>query len=370
MKCLHVLPMNKLSGAEKLALILCKNMKNYEPVVVCGGDNLKSIFEKENIKSYSIDFTNRNILKTFNKLKKIIKENDIKIIHAHDNNASITSYITKKLYRLDVKVISHIHSCYPWLEKNTKLKKIDTIFRKKYDYNIACGRLVYEHYTKYTDYINENNTTSLSNAIDIDEIKKYTPTDIDKIYEEFDIPKNKFILGFIGRLTEAKGIVPFIKELRNHKEKFYDCKFLLVGSGEQEQQVKSLLKKNELEELFILTGHQNNTYKFYPIIDIFFLPSIYEGLPMVILEAMSFGKPIVSMNVGSINEVIANGKSGVLVEKENYKEFMESLYSIKLNKESANKYGKEAFNQIDKNYNIKKYEKNISRLYDNILNKK
>ena len=61
MKCLHVLPMNKLSGAEKLALILCKNMKTYEPIVVCGGDNLKSIFEKENIKSYSVDFTN-NIL--------------------------------------------------------------------------------------------------------------------------------------------------------------------------------------------------------------------------------------------------------------------------------------------------------------------
>ena len=370
MKCLHVLPMNKLSGAEKLALILCKNMKNYEPVVVCGGDNLKSIFEKENIKSYSIDFTTKNILKTVNKLKKIIKENDIKIIHSHDNNASITSYITKKLYRLDVKVISHIHNCYPWLEGNTKLKKIDTYFRRKYDHNIACGKLVYDYYTKHTDYINENNTTSLSNAIDIDEISNIDLVEYEEVVKKFNIPKDKTILGFIGRLDEQKGIIPFIKELRNHKEKFYDCKFLLVGSGEQEQQVKSLLKKYELEELFILTGHQNNTYKFYPIIDIFFLPSIYEGLPMVILEAMSFGKPIVSMNVGSINEVIDNGKSGVLVDKENYKKFIESLYSIKLNKESANKYGKEAFNQIDKNYNIKKYEKNISRLYDNILNKK
>ena len=63
MKCLHVLPMNKLSGAEKLALILCKNMKTYEPIVVCGGNNLKSIFEKENIKSYSIDFANNSIIK-------------------------------------------------------------------------------------------------------------------------------------------------------------------------------------------------------------------------------------------------------------------------------------------------------------------
>lgn len=370
MRCLHVLPMNKLSGAEKLALILCKNMKTYEPIVVCGGDNLKSIFEKENIKSYSVDFINNNIFKTAKELKNIIKENDIKIIHAHDNNASVSSYITKKLYRLDVKIISHIHSCYPWLEENKRTKKIDTFFRKRYDHNIACGKLVYDYYTKYTDYINESNTTILSNAIDIDEIKTYAPTNIDEVYQEFNISKDKTILGFIGRMTEAKGLIPFIKELRYHKDQFNDCIFLLVGNGEQENEVKSLLKEYELEELFILTGYQDNVYKFYPIIDIFFLPSLYEGLPMAILEAMSFKKPIVSMDVGSINEVITNNKNGVLIDKENYGEFIENLINLKSNKEILREYGKEAFNEINKNYNIKKYEKDISKLYESILNKK
>ena len=59
-KCLHILPMNKLSGAEKLALILCKNLNKYEPIVVCGGDNLANIFRNENIRTYIIDF-NKNI---------------------------------------------------------------------------------------------------------------------------------------------------------------------------------------------------------------------------------------------------------------------------------------------------------------------
>ena len=56
---------------------------------------------------------------------------------------------------------------------------------------------------------------------------------------------------------------------------------------------------------------------FYPIIDVFFLPSLYEGLPMVLLEAMAFKKAIVSMNVGSISEVIKNGKTGMLIENQN-----------------------------------------------------
>ena len=369
MRCLHVLPMNKLSGAEKLALILCKNMKTYEPIVVCGGDNLKSIFEKENIKSYSVDFINNNIFKTAKELKNIIKENDIKIIHAHDNNASVSSYITKKLYRLDVKIISHIHSCYPWLEENKRTKKIDTFFRKRYDHNIACGKLVYDYYTKYTDYINESNTTILSNAIDIDEIKTYAPTNIDEVYQEFNISKDKTILGFIGRMTEAKGLIPFIKELRYHKDQFNDCIFLLVGNGEQENEVKSLLKEYELEELFILTGYQDNVYKFYPVIDIFFLPSLYEGLPMVILEAMSFEKPIVSMNVGSINEVIIDNYNGSLVEQGDLNAFINRLVYIKSDKKHQKIFGLNARETIERNYNINTYNSRIIYLYDEVLNK-
>ena len=72
MRCLHILPMDKLSGAEKMALLICKNMKEYEPVVVCGGENLKGIFENEGIKSYSLNFSNKKILKTIFQIKNII----------------------------------------------------------------------------------------------------------------------------------------------------------------------------------------------------------------------------------------------------------------------------------------------------------
>ena len=367
MKCLHVLPMNNLSGAEKLTLILCKNMKEYKPIVVCGGNELKSIFENEGIQTYVIDFANNNIIKSTKQLKNIVKEQDIKIIHAHDNNASVTSYIAKKLYNLNVKVISHIHSCYPWLEGKTKTKKIDTFFRKRYDHNIACGKLVYDYYTKHTNYINNENTTILSNAIDIDEIKKYADINIDDIYLDFNIPKDKIILGFIGRLAEPKGIIPFLNKLSNYKDRFEDCIFLLVGDGPQEIEVKELIKKLGLEDLFIFTGHQDNVYRFYPIIDIFFLPSIYEGLPMVILEAMSFGKPIISMDVGSINEVIRDDYNGSLIRDNDLDKFINTLCNLKHNSKKRSMYSYNATKTIESNYNINVYNKNISNLYDRML---
>ena len=51
-KVLHVLPMNKMSGAERMALLLCKNLKNYKPVVVCGGVELSNVFKEKETKSY------------------------------------------------------------------------------------------------------------------------------------------------------------------------------------------------------------------------------------------------------------------------------------------------------------------------------
>lgn len=367
MKCLHVLPMNTLSGAEKLALLLCKNMDKHEPIVVCGGEPLKTIFKKSGIKSYSINFT-KNIFRNANSLKKIIKENNIEIVHAHDNNASINSYLTKRLFRLNFKLISHIHNCYPWLEVNSIQKKIDKVFRKRYDHNIACGNLVYDYYVKNTDYVNDKNITILSNAIDIYDIKKHVNKN-DNLREKFNISRNKTILGFVGRLSEQKGIIPFIKAVSFNKEKFKDCKFLVVGSGEQEDMVKNLIKELSLEDLFILTGYQKNIYRFYPIIDILFLPSLYEGLPMVILEAMSFGKSIVSMDVGSINEVIENNENGILVDANNISEFIEQLHLLKSNKQSLEKFRVNSIRTIEKNYDIKIYINKLNSLYDRICKK-
>ena len=363
-KGLHILPMNKLSGAEKMALILCKNMKRYEPIVVCGGENLKEVFEKNNIKSYSITFSNKKIFKTLNNLKRIIEENDIKLLHAHDNNASLNAYLVKKLYRLDIRIISHIHNCYPFLRKNGIIKRIDSFMRPKYDYNIACGRLVYDFYKENAYYFNEEKTSILSNAMDIEEIVKVNENKSEEVMKEFNIPRDKIILGFVGRLDEQKGIIPFIKEFVKHKDEFDDCKILLVGNGSQEEEIRNIIKKFNLEKIFILTGFQDNVYKFYPIIDVFFLPSLYEGLPMVLLEAMAFKKSVISMNVGSINEVIKDNKTGILIEDGNYKEFIVRLKTMKEDKFNREELGNNAFEYIKSNYDIKKYRSNIEKIYD------
>ncbi|MDU4892489.1 MAG: glycosyltransferase [Clostridium sp.] len=364
-KCLHVLPMNKLSGAEKMALLICKNLKNYEPVVVCGGKNLKKVFENEGIEAVALNFKTLQMIGTLATIKDIIKKGNIKIVHAHDNTASACCYMIKQLYRLKFKIVSHIHNCYPFLESEGINKRIDMYLRPKYDFNIACGSTVYNYYSENALYFDKS-TLVMSNAIDVEEIDKYKSNKREEIIAQYNIPKGKTILGFIGRLDEQKGILPFLDEAKNYSKQLDDCRILMVGDGSQEDIIKEKVKKLDLQDLFIFTGFQDNTYDYYSIIDVFFLPSKYEGLPMVILEAMAFRKAVVSMNVGSISEVI-NDNTGCLIESGDYEGFLKSLTEVKDNKKLIVNYGEKAYEHIRDNYHISKYVEVLEKEYGKLL---
>ena len=88
---------------------------------------------------------------------------------------------------------------------------------------------------------------------------------------------------------------------------------------------------------------------------------------MVILEAMSFKKPIVAMNVGSIYEVVKNEYNGYLINEKDYTEFIHSLESLKSDNEKIKIYGENSFKIIDENYNIEKYQNDITKVYDRLL---
>lgn len=363
---LHIVHTSKMSGAEKVALLLCKNVKATNNYIVCGGNPLKDIYVDNNIKAYAIEYK-KSILNTIKELNKIVKTNKIDIIHAHDNRASVYSLILKLVYGYKrVKIVSHIHNSYPWLVKKININKfIDIMTRNKYDFNICCGDTVLKYYLDNAKYISNKKIDSISNCLDTDTVTINEENEIKYFKKYNNIPEDKFIFGFIGRITEQKGLIPFVRKLAEKSELFKDSCFLIIGCGEQEEKLKSLIKNYDIEDLFVFTGYKNDTKDFYKVIDCFFLPSLYEGLPMVLLEAMSYKRAIVSMNVGSIAEVI-NNKTGVLVDRGNYDKFIEELIKIKNDYTKIGELGKNAYSYIKKNYDISIQAKHVEDLYNKL----
>lgn len=367
MRILHLLPMNKLSGAERVGLLICKHMTGVESFVLTGGEELANVFIKEGIEAYPVHFSIKNMLGLTSRLKAFIEEKNIDLIHAHDNLASLAAIITQKRYGLTIKVVSHIHSCYPWLKSKGVHYWIDRWIRPRYDYNIACGKIVFDYYQANATYFKSEATTILSNAIDCEGLTNVSVSRINEIKERFNLESNQTIIGYIGRLVELKGIIPFIKALSSFHEDFHDCKFLIVGSGEQEDEVKQLVEELGLADLFIFAGFQSDVYPFYQLMDIFFLPSLYEGLPMVLLEAVGSGVPTISMNVGSIEEVIIPEKTGVLIEPNDYNEFVKQLVRFKNDASLREQVAKNGAEHVQSKFNINEYNCLLKSIYEQIM---
>lgn len=356
-----------MCGAEKLAYLICRNLDSkYSCSYLCGGEQLLEQVSSQGISCEKVDL-NLSFFQIINSVKKSVISQDINIVHAHDNKASIYAYFAKKIFALDYKIVSHIHSCYTWLNKASLYKNIDRLFRNRYDLNIACGNLVYDYYLKKAPYINKKKLKNLSNFIDIESMSKSSSQDVDSAISQYNIDSNKFIYGFIGRLSKPKGLMPFIEELAKYRNKFNDSIFLVVGSGEEEEKIKAVIKKYKMENLFIFTGYKNSVNVFYKIIDVFFLPSLYEGLPMVLLEAMVNSKPIVAMNVGSVSEVVKNDVSGLLIKGGDYKDFVDKLSFLKDNKEKMKIYSENGFRIVKENYDVSSQIIKIENIYKELL---
>lgn len=358
MNIVHILPTDLFGGAEKVVLQLCKNNQHNNICVCCGGDNVKKIFSDNDIKTYTFDINNKKV--GINQIRNIVRVNNIQIIHAHDNRASIIAMMCKKKFKLDVKIISHIHNCYGFLKKENMYKCIDRFVRNKYDYNIYCGEEVKSHYRKYGKYIEDRKSRVITNSIQDD-------------FENHGMSKSelglegKFVFGFIGRLTKQKGLLEFIEEFKDRKIEFDNCRILIIGDGDLKEDIVSLIEKHNLQKYFLLLGFQENVQKYFNLIDTIIVPSLWEGLPMIILESLVNKKLVVSMDVGSVNEVIINDQTGFLIEKGNYLALINKLIEIKDEKVERDRIENNGRQLVLQKYKIDNQISEINKLYEEVM---
>jgi len=127
----------------------------------------------------------------------------------------------------------------------------------------------------------------------------------------------RIILGTVCRLEPQKGIKYLLLAMKTILTKFPEAKLEIVGTGSLLNELQSLSNKLGISNSIKFLGKFTDVIPFYKRMDIFVLPSLYEGFGIVILEAMAMGIPIIATNVDGIKEVVINGESGILVPPKN-----------------------------------------------------
>lgn len=302
----------KLGGTENVVLQLCeifKSLVNKIVVCSCGGVNVDKL-KCMGIKHYTIpDIEGKSpatIVQTIKRIRQIVNKEIITVIHTHHRMAAF--YV--RLMGLDKKCI-FMNTSHNTFEN----KQLLTRFAYKNCHLIACGEMVKKN---LQETYGLENVTVIHNAVKPFENEVITDEQLSKAKAD-----GKYLIGNIGRLSEQKGMEYYIKAIPEVQKLHPESEFYIIGSGEDEQELKQLCK--ELAVTVHFMGYRSDAQNLMSQLDLVVLSSLWEGLPLTPIEAFSVGRTIVATGVDGTLEIVKNGKNGLLVKPKNEHQIAEKV---------------------------------------------
>jgi glycosyltransferase involved in cell wall biosynthesis len=165
----------------------------------------------------------------------------------------------------------------------------------------------------------------------------------------------------VGRFMEQKNHVGLIEAFSIFHKKFQNSVLELIGEGEKKQEIERLVNEKGLLNCIYFLGAQDNVYQYLNRADVFVLPSLYEGVPMTLIEAMGTGLPIIATNVGGIPNMLQNGKNALLVEND-IEQIVESLVFFANSEKNRKGFGQNAKIEA-KRFSVKIMAENYLEIY-------
>lgn len=334
-----------MGGAEKVVLDLAKYISNEEfntiVVSMSKRDELYQEFLNNKIDTKLLRKSNslKDIFYIINTINKLVKEKNIQIIHAHMTHSIIVASILKVI-NPSLKIIFTSHN----LNIGSKLREyLVWILKPLRNIDIIFSKDILKYFYK-KDY------KIIPNGIKID---KYN----------LNLSKNKkFTFIAVGRLETVKNH-KFLIEIANELKDEFDFEIQIVGHGYLKEELENLIQKYDLKEYVKLLGLRNDIPELLNQSHCLLMPSLWEGLPIVILEAGASNLPIIATPVGSIPSLL-NGENSYLSDFENFKEKMLYIFN---NYSEAKIKSEKLFYDIKNIYSIEIIVKKHEKIYKDLV---
>lgn len=340
-------------GTEKIILEMCEALVPYvKKIVVCSNGGMDVPYlDSLKIKHYEIpDIENKSpkvISSVIGKLSKIIKNNNINVVHSNHRMAAFYAQILSLQYEF-IKVTT-AHGVF----ENHKLL---TMFCYENTDIIACGSTVAENLRK--DYhIKECRITVIHNAVKIEQ-NEYSPIINNK--------KNTILVGNIGRLSEEKGQIYFIRAIPEVLKKNRNCMFVIIGDGDDRCKLEQETEKLGISENVRFLGHREDIANIISQLDIVVLSSLTEGLPLTPIEAFAQGIPVIATKVGGTAEIVHDGENGFLVPPKNVTQLSNKINKLIKEKEVYSILSNNAKETYEKEYSFEVFKNRVVSFYNNL----
>ena len=344
-------------------------------IITSYADNINCIEEYEGVKIKIVDF-NRKIniikdLKVLIQLLKYMRQEKPAIVYTLTPKAGLLGMVASWISRVPHRV--HCVVGLPHLEAEgrrktilTMTEKITYFFSSKiYCNSINLQKVVTTMTTKPIGVIGNGSV----NGVDTEYFKdRLSQVEKEKVIKSLGFQKNDFVIIFVGRIVKDKGINELINVFDKLNLKYSDIRLLLIGDYKNESDPISTKSMQIIEENLSIKylEFQENVGEFMSVSKLFVLPSYREGLPNVLIEAGSYGVPLVATNINGCNEVIKENKNGLLVKKKDEQDLSDAIEKFIIDKEFYQKIKSNVRESIVSRYDQKYFFKELLYEFQNI----
>lgn len=366
-RVLECIRQGQVGGGESHLLSLSTNLNKdlFEPIVLSFTDGpMIDMLKKKGIQTHII-FTKKPFnLFVWRKVKKLIREQKIDIVHAHGTRANSNVFWAAR--SLHIPLIYTIHGWSFHNDQKPFVKKFRILGEKflvsRTDVNISVSESNKQTGKKY---IRSFTSTVVNNGIDQE---KFNPAgNFADIRKELSIDKNAILLLFIARFTAHKQPLTLIRAMANVVKRIPSIRLLMVGDGDEKKAAVALAKELSIEESIIFLPFRQDVPDILQAADIFILPSLWEGLPIGLLEAMSMGKAVIATNVDGTCEIVRHQQNGYLIEPDHLQsELAGAIILLAADPVLREKYGARAIATVKSHFNVTHMTRQIENIYTSL----
>ena len=183
----------------------------------------------------------------------------------------------------------------------------------------------------------------------------------------FGIPEDRFVVGWIGRMTAIKRVPDVLAAFKALRERGVEATLCLVGDGPDRDAVEQLASDLGIVRDILFVGYQRDVAPYYAFFDAFLLPSANEGTPVVAIEALASERPVVATRVGGVPDVVDDGEDGFLVEVGDIPALADRLEQRARDPELRARMGKAGRERVVPRYRVERLVDDVDALYRELL---
>ena len=375
---IHTLPIVSGSGINTFLSMQGMDKTLYEVDLACApGGRLISLVEENHMEVRTF----KNMVQPLRPFKDtlalidltaFLRKNPYHIVHTHNSKAGFLGRLAAKL--VGVPVIVHtvhgfaFHDEEP-LWRQMLFRNLERLASRWSDRMIFISQPLIDWALK-DHIVGEDKITKIYSGIQLDKFHPVKSEEKDQIRSKWSLQKEEAVVGIVSKLWEGKGHTVLIEAFKLLKEKIKDAKLVIVGEGYLYDELFRRVGNNGLRDSVLFTGFQMDVSEIIATFDVAVLPSFFEGMGRVILEAMAMEKPIVASRVGGIPDLIDQGINGLLVRPGDARELADALERVLSDNGLAKRLGREGRKRIKDQFSADVMVRSIEELYRELLARK